>query len=54
MKKFFAMLLVAALLMGVIGASAEDAHQLIYGATTEISGDFSASDSWFTNNLLTP
>ena len=50
MKKFFAMLLVAALLMGVIGASAEDAHQLIYGATTEISGDFSASDGWFTNN----
>ena len=26
-----------------------DAHQLIYGSTTEISGDF-APDAWWTNN----
>ena len=44
------MLLVAALLMGVVSAFAEDAHQLIYGATTEIAGDFSFGRGWFTNN----
>ena len=50
MKKFIAMLLAAVMLLSVAAVSAEDAHQLIYGATTEISGDFSASDGWFTNN----
>lgn len=49
MKKFIAMLLVAAMLMGVVSAFAEDAHQLIYGATTEISGDF-APGAWWSNN----
>ena len=50
MKKFFAILLAAVMLLSVAAVNAEDAHQLIYGSTTEISGDFSASDAWFTNN----
>ena len=50
MKKLIAMLLCVVLLASFVGAYAEDAHQLIYGASTEIGGDFSASDGWFTNN----
>ena len=50
MKKFIALLLAAMMLMSFAAVSAEDAHQLIYGTSTEISGDFSASDSWFSNN----
>ena len=49
MKKFIALLLAAMMLMSFAAVSAEDAHQLIYGATTEISGDF-APDAWWTNN----
>ncbi|MBQ8161373.1 MAG: ABC transporter substrate-binding protein [Clostridia bacterium] len=49
MKKIVALLLAAMMLMGLVGAQAEDAHQLIYGATTEISGDF-APGAWWTNN----
>ncbi len=49
MKKFIVMLLAAVMLLSVAAVSAEDAHQLIYGATTEISGDF-APDAWWTNN----
>ena len=49
MKKFIAMLLAAVMLLSVAAVSAEDAHQLIYGATTEISGDF-APGAWWTNN----
>ena len=49
MKKFVAMLLAAVMLLSFAAVSAEDAHQLIYGATTEISGDF-APDAWWTNN----
>ncbi len=53
MKKLVALLLAAMMLMGVVGAMAEEpaatAHQLIYGATTEISGDF-APGAWWTNN----
>ena len=50
MKKIVALLLAAVMLLGVCGAVAEDAHQLIYGATTEIGGDFAAGRTWFTNN----
>ena len=49
MKKVFAILLTAILLVSTVCAYAEDAHQLIYGATTEISGDF-APGAWWTNN----
>ncbi len=49
MKKVLAILLALALMLGMTGAVAEDAHQLIYGATTEISGDF-APGAWWTNN----
>ena len=53
MKKLVALLIAAMMLMSVVGAMAEEpaaaAHQLIYGATTEISGDFAPS-SWWTNN----
>ena len=49
MKNVIAMLLAAVLLLSVAAVSAEDAHQLIYGATTEISGDF-APGAWWTNN----
>ncbi len=51
-KKLFAMLLVLAMVLSVGGmAFADDTqeHVLIYGATTEISGDF-APDAWWTNN----
>lgn len=49
MKKLFAIMLAAVMLLSVAVVSAEDAHQLIYGATTEISGDF-APGAWWTNN----
>ena len=49
MKKLFAILLAAVMLLSVAAVNAEDAHQLIYGATTEISGDF-APGAWWTNN----
>lgn len=49
MKKLFAILLAAVMLLSVAAVNAEDAHQLIYGSTTEISGDF-APDAWWTNN----
>lgn len=51
-KKLFAMLLVLAMVVSLAGmAFADDAqeHVLIYGASTEISGDF-APDAWWTNN----
>ena len=51
-KKLFAMLLVLAMVLSIGGmAFADDAqeHILIYGATTEISGDF-APGAWWTNN----
>ena len=46
MKKLLAVLLAVAMLMSVAGVYAEDAHQLIYGATTEISGDFAPGAWW--------
>lgn len=49
MKKYFAILLAAVMLLSVAAVNAEDAHQLIYGASTEISGDF-APGAWWTNN----
>ncbi|MBQ6519250.1 MAG: ABC transporter substrate-binding protein [Anaerolineaceae bacterium] len=49
MKKLFAILLAAVMLLSVAAVNAEDAHQLIYGASTEISGDF-APGAWWTNN----
>ena len=49
MKKLFAILLAAVMLLSVAAVNAEDAHQLIYGASTEINGDF-APDAWWTNN----
>ncbi len=51
MKKIFAILLTAILLISAAAASAEDAHQLIYGQHTEISGDFSPG-AWWTNNAV--
>ena len=53
MKKFLAILLAACMVLGMTAALAEEAtsgeHVLIYGATTEISGDF-APGAWWTNN----
>lgn len=50
MKKILAILLAACMLLGMTTAFADDnSHVLIYGATTEISGDF-APGAWWTNN----
>ena len=53
MKKFLAILLAACLVLGMSAAMAEGAASekgvVIYGATTEISGDF-APGAWWTNN----
>ena len=53
MKKFLALLLAACLVLGMSAALAEETATekgvVIYGATTEISGDF-APGAWWTNN----
>ncbi len=51
MKKLLACLLalIMALSMTVVGLADESEHVLIYGASTEISGDF-APGAWWTNN----
>ncbi|MBR5110256.1 MAG: ABC transporter substrate-binding protein [Clostridia bacterium] len=49
MKKTLAMLLAMVMAFTMVSALAEDEHVLIYGATTEISGDF-APGAWWTNN----
>ena len=51
MKKLLAMLLALCMVLSVAGALAEapDEHVLIYGASTEINGDF-APGAWWTNN----
>ena len=53
MKKFLALLLAACMVLGMSAALAEgtatDKGVVIYGATTEISGDF-APGAWWTNN----
>ena len=53
MKKFLALLLAACLVLGMSAALAEgtatEKGVVIYGATTEISGDF-APGAWWTNN----
>ena len=53
MKKFLALLLAACMVLGMSAALAEgtatDKGVIIYGATTEISGDF-APGAWWTNN----
>ena len=54
MKKFLAVLLAACMLLSMTAALAEetgaaDKGVVIYGATTEISGDF-APGAWWTNN----
>jgi len=50
MKKFLALLLTAALVLSMTAGLAESTeHTLIYGTTTEISGDF-APGAWWTNN----
>ncbi len=49
MKKMFALLLAMVVLMTSVAAMAEGTtHELIYGSTTEITGDF-APTSWWTN-----
>ncbi len=53
MKKFLALLLAACMVLGMSAALAEgtatEKGVVIYGATTEISGDF-APGAWWTNN----
>ena len=49
MKKILATLLAMVMMFTMVGALAEDEHVLIYGSSTEISGDFAPS-SWWTNN----
>ena len=53
MKKFLALLLAACMVLGMSAALAEETATekgvVIYGATTEISGDF-APGAWWTNN----
>jgi len=51
MKKLLAMLLALCMVLSVAGALAEAPaeHVLIYGASTEINGDF-APGAWWTNN----
>jgi len=52
MKKFLAILLAAMMVMAMVPALAEDAASdkiIIYGASTEIGGDFAPS-AWYTNN----
>ena len=49
MKKILAMLLAMVMVFTMMGAVAEDEHVLVYGATTEINGDF-APGAWWTNN----
>ena len=49
MNKRFLIIPVIVLLLIASAVSAEDAHQLIYGTTNDISGDF-APGAWWTNN----
>lgn len=49
MKKILAMLLTMVMVFTMVSAIAEDEHVLIYGTSTEISGDF-APGAWWTNN----
>jgi len=52
MKKFLAILLAAMMVMAMVPALAEDTASdkiIIYGASTEIGGDFAPS-AWYTNN----
>lgn len=50
MKKILAIVLTLAMVLSMTTAVAEsEKHELIYGSTTEISGDFAPS-SWWTNN----
>lgn len=50
MKKILAIVLALAMVLSMTTAMAEsEKHELIYGSTTEISGDFAPS-SWWTNN----
>ena len=50
MKKILAILLAMVMVLSMTTAMAEgEKHELIYGSTTEISGDFAPS-SWWTNN----
>ena len=51
MKKIIVILLAVISLIIAAAVSAEDAHQLIYGSNTEISGDF-APGAWWTNNYV--
>jgi len=50
MKKFFALLIALCMLFSLttITAFADDANQIIYGSTTELSGDL--GNAWWTNN----
>ena len=50
MKNIITIIAAALLLLTAAVVSAEDAHQLIYGASTEISGDFAPGALW-TNNV---
>ena len=50
MKNIITIIAAALLLLTAAAVSAEDAHQLIYGASTEISGDFAPGALW-TNNV---
>ncbi|MBR3741353.1 MAG: hypothetical protein IKN04_13010, partial [Clostridia bacterium] len=49
MKKILALLLTMVMALTMVSAIAEDEHVLIYGSSTEISGDF-APTTWWTNN----
>ena len=50
MKKFFALLMALCMLFSLMSvtAFAEGENQIIYGSTTELSGDL--GNAWWTNN----
>ncbi len=49
MKKLITFILAALLFLTAAVSSAEDTHQLIYGTSTEITGDFAPSNLWTSN-----